>query len=178
MREKTLLTGDFNAKSHGTEDRRGSSLADLLTELNLVGGRPVRRTDDTSKGPYRWNAARSEEPIGERKYRRPGEGYSGRPKKKILLEKGPLIDWQRTRGEFWKVVLKTKAILWEMLIEDINRNPWGTAFRIVTSKAQPSTPLTRGVIRRAVRKLFPERPVTNWVRPRVEAVENFTVQEL
>lgn len=40
MREKILLTGDFNAKSHawgsGTEDRMGSALADLLAELNLV----------------------------------------------------------------------------------------------------------------------------------------------
>ncbi|KYB24713.1 Proteasome subunit beta type-6-like Protein [Tribolium castaneum] len=40
MREKILLTGDFNAKSHawgsGTKDRMGSALADLLAELNLV----------------------------------------------------------------------------------------------------------------------------------------------
>jgi hypothetical protein len=64
------------------------------------------------------------------------------------------------------------------LQESVENDQWGKGYRIATGKFQKKTPLSLEERREAVAKLFPIRPIAEWPRVEIGAVEPFTTDEL
>ncbi|KAI5745079.1 hypothetical protein M8J76_008121 [Diaphorina citri] len=75
-------------------------------------------------------------------------------------------------------IVKSKKRCWSEICEDLNRDIWGLAYKIVTRKIGRKSPEIPPNIRQAViESLFPNHPVTKWEYTR-ERGPNITVEEL
>jgi hypothetical protein len=84
----------------------------------------------------------------------------------------------QARKRLKKEIRAAKAKAWEKLQESVENDPWGKGYRIATGKFQKKTPLSLEERREAVAKLFPIRPIAEWPRVEIGAVEPFTTDEL
>jgi hypothetical protein len=84
----------------------------------------------------------------------------------------------QARKRLKKEIRAAKAKAWEKLQESVENDPWGKGYRIATGKFQKKTPLSLEERREAVAKLFPIRPIAEWPRVEIGAVESFTTDEL
>lgn len=73
-------------------------------------------------------------------------------------------DYKIKRRTLKQAIEAAKESSWLRLLEDINTDPWGDAYRIVAGKIHPSIPLCEDVQLTQARKLFPSRAAPRWNR--------------
>lgn len=78
------------------------------------------------------------------------------------------------------MIIKAKERCWRSLVENLNTNIWGDAYRIACGKirALPGPNLTDDKIMEEAKKLFPQRPVTTWEQTIVDETPLLKAEEL
>lgn len=136
-----------------------------------------RVRDRKQKGLFWWNqelndirkkinGQRREIKRAKRKKRKDVGNAWCRRRRELELEN--LIEtYKRTKEEYARDIGKAKAVAWEELIKELDRNPWGRPYKSVRNKLQctKAGPVTENKeteeVNRIVRKLFPRKEGSN-----------------
>ena len=89
--------------------------------------------------------------------------------------------YKEARNELKKAIIAAKRNAWNMVIEEVNQDPWGKGYRIVTGKIKraPPTGLDDQQQMKLANELFPKHTVGKWDRaPFDAAVPLFTRRAL
>lgn len=73
-------------------------------------------------------------------------------------------DYKAKRFILKQAILKAKQASFHKLLEDINNDPWGDAYKIVAGKIHSTVKLSEEAQLIQARKLFPPRPAPCWTR--------------
>jgi hypothetical protein len=88
-----------------------------------------------------------------------------------------MAEFKAAKEALRKEIRKSKAVTWESLLEEVDKDPWGRAYRIVTRKMGARTPLASQEISHAVEKLFPTGQERRRPMPPVATCTPFTIDE-
>lgn len=93
------------------------------------------------------------------------------------------IAYKDAKRRLKQAIFDSKRQLWEELREDINNNPWGTGYKLVTGKLAPKVPtinMDRETMENIVNTLFPSRDIPEEIPDPEELTDipEFTQQEL
>ena len=124
-----------------------------------------KRKDKTPK--YWWTAEIAEARRDCVKKRRTHTRNRGRP-----LEADAHEQYRSARKHLSWLIRRSKQRCWNELCEDVDRDVWGTAYKIVMRKLGVSAPrLPAELVDEVVQRLFPQRPVRQWQYPIGEAFD-------
>lgn len=73
---------------------------------------------------------------------------------------------------------ESKAKCWNELLSQLENNPWGKAYRIVTGKCKRQNGLSVKEANKAVNELFPRVLLKDWVYQNADTCEKFSEKEL
>jgi hypothetical protein len=86
--------------------------------------------------------------------------------------------YKKARRELRLKIRKAKEAAWRLLVQEIDENPWGKGYKIAVKKFARTVPPSKEEGERAVKKLFPEKPIPRWRRRTYALHEAFTEEEL
>lgn len=91
-------------------------------------------------------------------------------------------DYKKAKQELKTVILKQKKKCWDELYADLDRDIWGKAYKIVTSKIKlkPCIAPKAEKIEEEIRKLFPIHPIAEWPDKQIrqQEITEFTPEEI
>lgn len=136
------------------------------------------RGKDTKKPVYWWNS-RIENLRNECKKKRRKMTRANRSRNEI-----PESLWQaykETKKSLNKEIDRSKRICWDKICEEVNKDIWGTGYRIVTKKfGIKNAQLSESLERHILDALFPSVPLPNWSPIEIDtaSIPPFTTEEL
>lgn len=86
--------------------------------------------------------------------------------------------YKEKKAALRKEIIKSKAMAWKNLLQEVENDPWGKAYKIATKKISARTPLSVNETNQAIKKLFPQKQKVTWNIPVTRNIEPFTVNEL
>lgn len=90
-----------------------------------------------------------------------------------------LIDSYKAKKRLLRSTIRRgKEAAFDDLLSAVNADPWGSAYKIATSKCHPRSTLDEDGQMVEVRKMFPNRPLTTWARNPPGTISPFTLEEL
>lgn len=87
-------------------------------------------------------------------------------------------DYKTKRGILRNAIRKAKTAAFDRLLEEVNSDPWGNAYKVVTAKHHPRINLSLEIQKEQARKLFPSRPAIKWKDRGNSPSQPFTLEEL
>lgn len=130
-----------------------------INEIQRISARVFRTGKPKNFAPvYWWNG----DICNARKTCSQAKRCISRANRRGLVTEDLIASYKQARNHLKFLIAQAKLRLFDKLLEEVNSDPWGNAYQIVTGRCHQRTTLSEEAQLKEARKLFPGRPINRW----------------